>query len=83
MRQLILHVCMFQSATLLQQKINLFQVALILLNCHQQMCICWPYCLVDNYVWDRCHITLILYKMDTPLRQTVKASPEGVRLGEV
>ena len=47
------------------------------------MCIYWLYCLVDHYVWARCHITSILYKMDTSLRLAVKAGPEGVRLGEV
>ena len=53
-----------------------FQFPLILSNCHQQMC---RYGLVDNYVRDQCHITSSLYKTDTSLRQTVEASPEGVR----
>ena len=60
-----------------QPNINLLQLnSLILLNL--------PYGpVVDNYVRDRCHITLSLYKTDTSLRRTVEAGPEGVRLREV
>ena len=47
-------------------------------------CIFWPgYGQVDNYVCDWCHVTSRLYKMDTSLRRTVEAGPEGVHLREV
>ena len=74
---------MFQFATLLQPKINLFHFSLILLNCHQQMRIYRPYDLVDNHVLDWRHTTASLCQTDTSLRRTVEAGHEGVRLREV
>ena len=63
---------MFQFATLLELKINLFSYFIRLSPV-----------LVGNYVRAQCHITSSLYKTDTSLRRTVEAGPEGVRLREV
>ena len=66
-----------------QPVINLLHFPFILLNCQQQTSNYWPYSQVDNCVRDWCHVTSSLYKMDTSLRQTVEAGPEGVSLRKV
>ena len=63
---------MFEFATLLQPKINLFQFSLILINVTNK-------CLFIDHI----DITSSLYKTDTSLRRIVKAGPESVRLEEV
>ena len=39
-----------------------------------------PYFIIKNYYW--CHIFSTLHKLDTSLRRTVRASPNGVPLRE-